>query len=139
MAYIISDVTFGTNAEGVKENRALQGQSPYIANVGLQYSNADNGWGATMLFNQIGRRIIEVGNQFNPNIYEAPRALLDFQVSKRLKNAEIRFSVNDIFNSRYNFYQDMDNNGKYDAANDNLMIRQVPGTNLNVTFSYKIQ
>ncbi len=139
IAYIISDVTFGTNADGAKENRALQGQSPYIANVGLQYTNAENGWGATMLFNQIGRRIIEVGNQFNPNIYEAPRSLLDFQVSKRLKNAEIRFSVNDILNSRYNFYQDMNKNGKYDAANDNLMIRQVSGTNLNVTFSYKIQ
>lgn len=146
LAYINSEVAFGEAAAG-QERRALQGQSNYIANVGLQYTHPENGWGATVLFNQIGRRISEVGEDENtPHIYEAPRPLLDFQISKKLFRAnktewgEIRFNVADILNRPLNFYQDFNLNGKFDkdaGVSDNLIEQRILGTNYNLTFNYK--
>lgn len=146
LAYINSEVTLGETGKA-EDRRALQGQSGYIINGGLQYSNPDNGWGGTILFNQIGRRISEVGNDQSsePHIYEAPRALLDFQLSKKfLKEngvdwAEIRFNISDILNRPVVFYQDFNQNGKFDTdgTSDNLIERRRVGTNYSVTFNYK--
>lgn len=147
LAYINSEVTLGETGKA-EDRRALQGQSNYIINGGLQYSNPENGWGGTVLFNQIGRRISEVGGNdqtSEPHIYEAPRALLDFQLSKKLLKenglewAEIRFNISDILNRPVVFYQDFNQNGKFDndATSDNLIERRRVGTNFSVTFNYK--
>ena len=139
-AYIATDVTFvgsDANAKPLNINRPLQGQSPYIVNVGFQYSNNDNGWGSTILFNQIGNRIFFVGNEDFPAIVELPRPLVDFQVSKKFKNSELRFNVSDILNSRFRFFQDWNNNLKYDAG-DSFFINQRQGTTISLTFAHKI-
>jgi TonB-dependent receptor len=142
LAYIQTEVKFiGANANAVatEVSRPLQGQSPYILNAGLQYSNLDNGWSSTILFNQIGKRIFFIGNEDFGSIIEQPRPLLDFQLSKRINKAEIRFSVSDILNSRFRFFQDWNNNLTYDAdKGDSLFINQRQGTNISLTFSYKL-
>nr|MBN2276115.1 TonB-dependent receptor [candidate division Zixibacteria bacterium] len=62
--------------------RPLQGQSPYIINVGLSYENFKSKTAASLLFNVFGRRLSEVSRGGMPDIYEKPRPMLDFTFSK---------------------------------------------------------
>ncbi|MEO5591460.1 MAG: TonB-dependent receptor [Chitinophagaceae bacterium] len=134
LAYIYNRITDPL----VKIDRPMQGQSPYVINAALQYDIEKFGLNTTLLFNEIGRRILYVGNDAVPEIWEAPRPLFDFQVAKKLyKNrAEIRLNISDIFNQRANFYHDINENGKYNKATDALAISRLYGTNVNISFGY---
>lgn len=62
----------------VDKNRALQGQSPWVFNVGLSYSAGAGGrFVATGLVNGFGPRIDAVGGQATPDIYEEERITTD--------------------------------------------------------------
>jgi TonB-dependent receptor len=122
----------------VKIDRPMQGQSPYVINAALQYDVEKLGLNTTILFNMIGRRILYVGNDAVPEIWEAPRPLFDLQLAKKLyhNKAEIRLNVSDIFNQKANFYHDIDGNGKYGTKKDALAISRQYGTNVSLTFGY---
>ena len=89
----------------------MQGQSPYVINVGLQYDIEKAGVNTTLLFNQIGRRILYVGNEQVPAIWENPRPLLDFQIAKKVlkTKGEIKLNISDIINQKQQFYQNNTN------------------------------
>lgn len=142
----LKNFTFGGNFafiknkvtdEATKTDRPMQGQSPYTINLSLQYDTEKTGWTSTVLFNMIGRRILYVGNDQVPPIWEAPRPLLDFQVAKKIwqNKGEIKLNVSDILNKHAKFYHDLNNNKKYDSA-DALAIDRVTGTNISVTLGY---
>ncbi len=122
-------------------NRPMQGQSPYLINAGLQYDVEELGLYTTALFNVVGRRILYVGNEQLPPIWEAPRPLLDLQVSKKLMqgNGEIKLNISDIFNRPANFYHDLDNTKTYSPDLDALALRRVYGTNVSISFAYTIK
>ncbi|MBK7433374.1 MAG: outer membrane beta-barrel protein [Chitinophagaceae bacterium] len=123
-------------------NRPLQGQSPYLINFGIQYDVEKLGFTSTLLFNQIGRRILFVGNEAISDIWEAPRPLLDLQLAKKLfhNKGEIKLNISDLINSRANFYHDLDNNKKYRSeSKDVLAITRNYGTNYTLTFAYQIK
>ena len=131
-------------------NRPMQGQSPYLINLGLQYDIEKIGLNTTLLFNQIGRRIYYVGSTSSngapntdgyPPVWEAPRALLDFQIAKKiLKNkGELKLNVADLLNQKAKYYHDLNDNGKYDKATDALAINRKFGTNISISFSYNIK
>jgi outer membrane receptor protein involved in Fe transport len=138
-ALIQSKVDLG-NVAGTA-SRPLQGQSPYLINTGLQYLlDSDKGISATVLYNRIGRRIDEVGDQGYPNIWEKHRDLIDVQMSaKVLKNGEIRFTASDILRQAVVFYQDIDNNGRYMVDKDNTITKVRLGTTLGLSFNYKFK
>lgn len=137
VAVINSKVQYPADYVGELESRPMQGQSPFVINGGLQFENAVSGTNATVLFNMIGRRVYQVGNADFPSIWEAPRPLLDFQVSQRLfKNAEIKFTVSDIINKKAIFYQDMNENKHYDEAGDYKAFQFRYGTNYGLSFTY---
>jgi TonB-dependent receptor len=121
-------------------NRPMQGQSPYLLNLGLQYDIEKSGLTTTLLFNQIGRRIYYVGGSDVPPVWEAPRPLLDLQISKKVaKNkGEFRLNIADLLNQEAKFYHDLNDNGKYDNT-DALAIKRKYGTNVSISFSYKIK
>jgi outer membrane receptor protein involved in Fe transport len=125
-------------------SRALQGQSPYIINTGLLYDVVEKGFNATVLFNQVGKRIYLVGDiqagAGAPDVYENPRALVDFQISKKFSNnkAEIRFTISDILNQRQIFYQNNNSNTEYDKANDATRFSRKFGTTYGVTLNYSL-
>src|SRR5678815_6203603 len=83
-AYIYSRVSDSR----LQVDRPMQGQSPYLINVGLLYDLQKQGFSATILYNQIGERIYLVGDVTAagglPDIYEAPRPVLDLQLTKKL-------------------------------------------------------
>jgi len=123
-------------------NRPMQGQSPYLINAIVQYDVEKAGLTTTVLFNQIGRRILYVGNQDVPAIWEAPRPLLDFQIAKKVmkKRGEVKLNISDIINKRAYFYHDIDNNKKYlKGSPDALAINRRYGTNFSITFAYNIK
>ena len=100
-SYIYSAVdqsNITTIAEDVK-NRPLQGQSPYVINTGINYTNPDKGTSVTLSFNRIGRRLWSVGttgatgNRYL-EIWEGPRSVLDIQLSQKVfKNGEIKLKA----------------------------------------------
>lgn len=82
-------------------NRPLQGQSPYVVNVNLDYDNKDMGTNATILFNIFGRRIDTVGTQERPDTYQEPFEQLDFVFSQKFGEGQqnkIRFKIQNILN-----------------------------------------
>ena len=66
-----------------------------IENGRIQIKKFSHKENTTLLFNEIGRRILYVGNDQVPEIWEAPRPLFDFQIAKKLYNnkAEIKLNV----------------------------------------------
>jgi TonB-dependent receptor len=141
-AYIYSRV----RDEKLQIDRPLQGQSPYVVNVGLMYDLQKYGLTSTVLYNQIGQRIAFVGNFSNsylvPDIYEAPRPVLDFQVTKKLLNqkAELRLNVSDILNKTLYFYQNAKSgeNTGFDKASDAYRFTRRFGTTYTLTFNYSL-
>jgi outer membrane receptor protein involved in Fe transport len=128
--------------ENAQLNRPMQGQSPYLVNAGLQYDLEKIGLSTTLLFNQIGRRILYVGNQDVPSIWEAPRPLSDLTIAKKIMNkrAELKFSLTDFLNRRAYFYHDLDENGSYSKNSpDALAINRRYGSNVGISFTYNIK
>ena len=137
LSYIYSRVK-----DTVALDRPLQGQSPYLINAGLQYDIEKIGFSSTVLLNQVGRRILFVGDKSVPDIWENPRALLDIQLAKKIlnKKGELKVNISDVFNRRAYFYHDLDNNEKYKStSSDVLAISRNYGTNYSFTFAYTIK
>ncbi len=61
-------------------NRPMVGQSEYVLNAGLGWTNASGSWNATVLYNVAGKRIAEAGAGGLPDAYEQARHLLDVSV-----------------------------------------------------------
>lgn len=141
-AYIHSRVQ--ANIQGIEIDRPMQGQSPYLINLGLNYDLQKHGFNATLLFNQIGERIYLVGDisagAGAPDIYEAPRPVLDFQMAKKvLKNkGEIRVNVSDILNRTQYFYQNAGSKDSFQKDKDPYRFTRKFGTTVGVTFNYSI-
>ncbi len=134
-SYIYSDVDISTLA-GARA-RPLYGQSPYLVNGGLTYDNRAFGFSTTLLANRIGRRIWVVGQDQYLHTWENPRTVVDFQVTKKVGEfAELKLTIGDILNQEAVFYQDQNDNGKYDQNGDTKIVGQKFGTNVSLGFSY---
>lgn len=122
---------------GNDEERPMQGQSPYLINAAVQYDVEKLGLNTTLLFNQIGRRIRFVGGGDQPAIWENPRPVLDFQITKKIIHGkgELKLNVADIINKKAIFYTDLNQNKKYDA-NDAVAISRNYGSNISISFGY---
>ncbi len=125
-------------------DRPLQGQSPYLINMGLLYDIAEKGFNATVLFNQVGERIYLVGDvqggASTPNIYEAPRALFDFQMSKKFADnkAEIKITISDILNQKQTFYQNNTSDTRYNTSIDAVRFQRRFGTTFGISLNYSL-
>jgi outer membrane receptor protein involved in Fe transport len=138
LALISSEASFGGAAATTNTNRAMQGQSNYVVNVGFSYEEAKRGVTANVYVNRIGRRIAFVGNDVFLPIWENPRTNIDMQVSKKLfKNKmEIKLTVSDLLNQKSIFYQDLNKDKKYNATSDKAFYNYRFGTNMSFGFSY---
>ncbi len=151
LSYVKSDVDV-SKLNGV-EARPLQGQSPLIVNAGIQYLDSKYDFGVSVSYNYVGKRIIIVGNEDEPNIWENPRHVLDFQLSKTIKDKfEIKLNVRDALAQNLIFYQDINKNKKFDkkslddnkefqhaSTSDNVMLNTKLAPTISISVSYKIK
>lgn len=144
-ALIKSRVIFDKGTNNI--DRPMQGQSPYLINAGLFYSNQSYGWSAAVLYNIIGKRITGVGNRYGtasdgsarniPNSYEMPRHALDLSVSKRFGHWSVRLSGRDILAQKYLFKQieEVIAEGKKRTIEETTRSYK-PGRNISITIGY---
>lgn len=82
--------------------RPFQGQSPFLFNAALNYSNSDNGIDALISFNMFGRRLVLNNGGQNPDFFEEPIPQLDFSLSKTFnEKIKLKFSVRNILDANY--------------------------------------
>lgn len=75
-----------TASQLTSSERPLQGQSPYVINLGIYYDRPQVGLQGSLLYNVLGRRITEVGTDLRPDIFEEPVHQLDLVLAKKNKN-----------------------------------------------------
>jgi outer membrane receptor protein involved in Fe transport len=123
-------------------DRPLQGQSPYIINLGLMYDDEEKGFNSTLLFNRIGQRLAYVGDarEGYPDIYEAGRSLLDLQFAKKVlhKKGEVKLNISDLLNSKRYFYQNTDDKISFTKQTDVSRFERTFGTTFSISFNYSI-
>jgi hypothetical protein len=132
---------------GVNYNNPMQGQSPYLVNGGLGYSTDDNSISFNVLYNIIGPRLkyraVTSGGAAGKNIYEQPRNVLDFQVSKRILNRrlELKLTVSDILAEPYTWYIKFQADPKsisYDASQDQIINSYKLGTTVLLSLAWSL-
>ncbi len=141
VTYSYSKVTLATTSAGGQTssvNRPLQGQSPYLVNIGLQYNSKQSGWNGSLLYNRIGQRLALVGNQDFVDIYERPRNQLDFQLAKKVMDnkGEVKLIWSDILNNAYYLYENVDTKKAFASGNDRLFSSYTPGSTITISFTY---
>ncbi|MCS6935477.1 MAG: TonB-dependent receptor [Chitinophagales bacterium] len=144
LAYIYSRVDLRNvkNNAGEEQKRGMQGQSPYIINLGFSYLHPKIRTGATILYNHAGHRLYAIGEVGNPSWYEHWRPLLDLQLIQKLWNDKItiRFTVSDIIARRSIFYQNYvpDKERYYQRGKDNIVLseKNYRTYTLNVSFNF---
>ncbi|UKT62389.1 TonB-dependent receptor [Pedobacter mucosus] len=142
LSLIKSKVNNPTDQEYIDKTRPMVGQSPYVVNAGLQHSALDNKLNFNILYNRIGRRIIQAGGIRFPSTWENPRDVLDFQVSYKVikSRGEIKLNAGDILNQRSIIYFDYNGDKKYNGSvgngGDETAMSYKPGTNISLSFNY---
>jgi TonB-dependent receptor len=106
------------NFTGSDSLRPLQGQSPYIINTGLYWNNKENDLSISGSYNFIGPRIYIVGNIQEPSVWENGRHVIDLQVSKKIKNWELKLNAKDILAQDLVYFQDLNKDRKLNIGDN---------------------
>ncbi|MEO7095333.1 MAG: TonB-dependent receptor, partial [Polyangiales bacterium] len=81
--------------------RTLQGQSPYVANLGVGYESKRTRTRVDVLYNAFGRRIEEVGTGGAGNVYEEAFHRVDLAVSQPLPHdVRLKLSGTNLLDQR---------------------------------------
>jgi len=101
------------NIEGIEDWRPLQGQSPYIGNIIMNYYSPKLGWENTLTYNIFGPRLSFITEANTPDVYERPRNMLNFISTKKVgEHLNVGLKIKNILNvdflhefdhNRYNF------------------------------------
>ena len=122
------------DGETVPTTRDLQGQSPFLINTGINYSNTDLGLDAGLYFNTQGRTLQVVGIGEVPDVYTMPFNSLNLNASYtfgELKNSTISLKVKNLLND--------DRLSQFISYGDESKIfsRRSLGTAISLGYSYK--
>lgn len=88
----------------IKQKRPMYGQSPYLINLGLQYTG--DHFGFNIVYNKSGYKTYIVSSLFNQIEYEQPRQQIDAQLSYQFfnKKFEIKLNAGNLLNKASTFY-----------------------------------
>lgn len=126
--------------------RVMFGQSPVVLNAMISYNFDKAGLQASLAYNVQaprltiqGARDLEDLSKNVPDIYEMPRHLVDFRISKTLnKRFNVNLNIRDLLNSpirrSYKYTDSKGNNIGYLLDFDKMTF----GTNFLLSFTYKI-
>ena len=138
---------------GTDRKRPLQGMAPYTVNTGLDYQTEQ--LGLALNYGRIGSKIVMAGGTEWEDTYEAPRDVVDFQISYRLLKGrmQIKVNVSDLLNQPIILYDNKVTFGKnyengkdrtdytigdknYNKEEDIIRSKVRKGTNYSVSVSY---
>ena len=108
-SYMLSTITLSDEIVGLygltTQERAMQGQSPYVVN--FQFGYEHEGRIITLLYNRIGERIVSLGTEGDPDIYEQPFDQLDLVYSEEITDSlMMRFKLKNILNDEVEWTQE---------------------------------
>jgi outer membrane receptor protein involved in Fe transport len=89
--------------ESIDRYRDMAGQSPFVINAGMSYTNAEIGMDVGIFYNVKGPTLSIVGTGLSPDIYDEPFHSLNFSFSQKIgkeKKTAIDFKVNNILMDR---------------------------------------
>ena len=114
------DTTKAENKKFALTGRPLQGQSPYVVNLGVFYQDDDHRWQVSAQYNVVGPRIAFVGDNFqNPSVIEMPRHIIDLGITKGFgPHFEVRAGIQNLLNQEVRQYYDFDRNGKINGVEE---------------------
>jgi TonB-dependent receptor len=90
-----------------EDYRPLQGQSPYILNLDLSYRLQRHGLQTSLLYNVFGERFAINGQGLVPDVYEQPRHMLEWTLSKVIfGSATLKLGASNLLNDAYELTQE---------------------------------
>ena len=104
VAVVYSEIqmTLEQRAAATNSARPLAGQSPYVVNVSLGFTHPDSGVSVRLFYNVFGPRLLEVGIQGIPDVYQEPFHSFDVTASWQLDpHFELRLGVENLFDDDY--------------------------------------
>lgn len=138
-AYMKSKVPLGLSKDSSTElSRPLQGQSPYIINGSLGYSDESTGLSSTLSVNRIGERLVLGGNRIVPDVYDRERTVIDFQLAKTFLNSkvEVKFNIRDLLAQNITTYFDYDKTSSF-TEKDRVFSSNISPTTFTFSASFK--
>ncbi|MBN2772428.1 MAG: carboxypeptidase regulatory-like domain-containing protein [Spirochaetes bacterium] len=128
-SYIYSEIKVKDTdlVDYTNNERPLQGQSPYVLNLGVNYDNKRSGSSLGLLYNIYGRRIVRVGTTLNfsatdlngdsydyslaeGDVYEEPIGKLDFVFKQNIgKHGSLKFTAANLLDPEINQTQEKQN------------------------------
>lgn len=118
--------------ETLDDNRQLQGQSPYLINLGINFDDDEKGWQAGLFYNAQGKTLQIVGSEDIPNVFTLPYHNVKLNLSKSFGNdKDQRISL------RFDNILDDDIESVYRSfgAQDQLYSRWNPGQQISLGYS----
>lgn len=115
------------------DKRTFFNQSPYIINTNIAYSNSEKNIDAALSFNMFGERLVIVGQEGTPDIFEQARPQLDFTISKKFKeNLSVRLSAKNLLDPEYKLQSSF-------KGNDYIYSNYKVGRTISMSLSYTIK
>lgn len=95
-AYIFSRVDVSEITSGSKQERPMQGQSPFTVNVGLLFTEPNYNTSLNLLYYTAGKKIAAI-DPFTEDLYEMPRDVIDLSISQPIaERYEVKYSIKDL-------------------------------------------
>ncbi|MFY0651688.1 MAG: TonB-dependent receptor [Cyclobacteriaceae bacterium] len=131
--YEIREATL-REGESLSDTRVMAGQSPFLINGFLNYTDSEGVFNANLAYNVQGETLNIIGSADLPDIYTKPFHSLNFNVYRNLGtdlNSRITMGITNILGSeRNNFYK------SYGAGDDAIYSLYTPGRTFTVKYSY---
>ncbi len=100
-------LNFERTGETIEPTRDMQGQSPYVINAGLGYTDTDLGLDAGLFYNVKGPTLFLVSSGLYPDVYSEPFHSLNFSINKQLgkdNKTSVDFRVSNILDDRQEMF-----------------------------------
>ncbi|HMB96867.1 MAG TPA: TonB-dependent receptor [Balneolaceae bacterium] len=112
------------------DSRRLQGQSPFVINADLSYSNPETGTNLSAFYNIFGKRMTEVSVGGTPNVFEFSRNQVDLVFDQRIvTDIKAKISVKNLLKEDFE-------RGHTFKGNDFLVEKFELGRSFSVGVSY---
>jgi TonB-dependent receptor len=122
------------NGETLGNDRTLQGQSPFLINASINYSQAEKGLQMGLFYNVQGKTLEVVGTGFAPDVYTMPFNNLYLNLTKSFgenQNQSINLKVSNLLND------DVESQYESFGAQNQLFYKRHPGRAFSVGYSLK--